>query len=180
MDARPRAARPATVGAASAQARPQVLIGRSRIPHRRDVRIAESWPSVRSNRMVGGTTPPQSDSGEISRVLVLNLLWQTSGAHAPPRRSVPLTTPSLLSRANPRCARSPVSCGTQTPVRVPQAFLSATWWEPRLPPPRRSVSWSRQHQVPVRLPLVSLGVRSGQAFHSAQRSALRLDALRSG
>jgi hypothetical protein len=26
--------------------------------------------------MVGGTTPPQSDSGEISRVLVLNLLWR--------------------------------------------------------------------------------------------------------
>jgi len=35
--------------------------------------------------MVGGTTPPQSDSGEISRVLVLNLLWRKSGAHAPPR-----------------------------------------------------------------------------------------------
>src|SRR5207249_1463078 len=31
-------------------ARPKELIGRSRIPHRRDVRIAESWPSVRSNR----------------------------------------------------------------------------------------------------------------------------------
>src|SRR5438132_10361493 len=27
--------------------------------------------------MVGGTIPPQSDSGEISRVLVLNLLWQS-------------------------------------------------------------------------------------------------------
>src|SRR5947208_16756403 len=27
--------------------------------------------------MVGGTTPSQSDSGEISRVLVLNLLWQS-------------------------------------------------------------------------------------------------------
>src|SRR2546429_6790055 len=27
--------------------------------------------------MVGRTTPPQSDSGEISRVLVLNLLWQS-------------------------------------------------------------------------------------------------------
>src|SRR2546421_107280 len=34
----------------SARARPKELIGRSRIPHRRDVRIAESWPSVRSNR----------------------------------------------------------------------------------------------------------------------------------
>src|SRR5438093_6835845 len=33
--------------------------------------------------MVGGTTPPQSDSGEISRVLVLNLLWRKSGARAP-------------------------------------------------------------------------------------------------
>src|SRR2546426_4078409 len=49
--------------------------------------------------MVGGTTPPQSDSREISRVLVLNLSGKASGAHAPPRRGLSLTTPSLLSRA---------------------------------------------------------------------------------
>src|SRR2546426_8724171 len=48
--------------------------------------------------MVGGTTPPQSDSREISRVLVLNLSGKASGAHAPPRRGLSLTTPSLLSR----------------------------------------------------------------------------------
>jgi hypothetical protein len=47
--------------------------------------------------MVGGTTPPQSDSREISRVLVLNLSGKASGAHAPPRSSLSLTMPSLLS-----------------------------------------------------------------------------------
>jgi len=49
--------------------------------------------------MVGGTSP-QSDSGEISRVLVLNLLWfdKTGDACAPPRISTPLTEYSLLSR----------------------------------------------------------------------------------
>src|SRR2546425_3619498 len=51
--------------------------------------------------MVGGTTPPQSDSREISRVLVLNLSGKASGAHAPPRRGLSLTTPSLLSRWHP-------------------------------------------------------------------------------
>src|SRR5947199_6875860 len=35
--------------------------------------------------MVGGTIPPQRDSGEIYRVLVLNLLSRKSGAHAPSR-----------------------------------------------------------------------------------------------
>ena len=51
--------------------------------------------------MVGGTIPPQSDSREISRVLVLNLLWhdKSSGACASPRRTLSLTEPSLLSRA---------------------------------------------------------------------------------
>ncbi len=35
---------------------------------------------------------------EISRVLVLNLSGKTSGAYAPPRMTMPLTEPSLLSR----------------------------------------------------------------------------------
>src|ERR1035441_4115444 len=49
--------------------------------------------------MVGGTTsPPQSDSRESSRALVLNLSGETSGAQAPPRKTMSLTTPSLLSR----------------------------------------------------------------------------------
>src|SRR5437588_10074361 len=47
--------------------------------------------------MVGGTTPPQSDSGEISRVLVLNLLWQSKRCSRTAQDISVLTTPSLLS-----------------------------------------------------------------------------------
>src|SRR5438477_3126489 len=55
--------------------------------------------------MVGGTTPPQSDSGEISRVLVLNLLWQSKRCSRTAQDISVLTTPSLLSRG-PRVGRS--------------------------------------------------------------------------
>src|SRR5438094_5988839 len=48
--------------------------------------------------MVGGTIPPQSDSGEISRVLVLNLLWQSKRCSRTAQDISVLTTPSLLSR----------------------------------------------------------------------------------
>src|SRR5437016_6159966 len=76
------------------RARPKELIGRSRIPHRRDVRIAESWPSVRSNRWlverfhrrVIQVRFPESWSSTFS--------GKASGAQD---ISV-LTTPSLLSR----------------------------------------------------------------------------------
>src|SRR6266571_4896098 len=47
--------------------------------------------------MVGGTTPPQSDSGEISRVLVLNLLWQSKRCSRTAQDISVLTTPLLLS-----------------------------------------------------------------------------------
>ena len=49
--------------------------------------------------MVGGTTPPQSDSGEISRVLGLNLLWQSKRCSRTAQDISVLTTPSLLSMA---------------------------------------------------------------------------------
>src|SRR6185437_6742192 len=49
------------------------LIGRSRIPNRRDVRIEESWPRFRPNRWLVERSPPQVIQREISRVLVLNL-----------------------------------------------------------------------------------------------------------
>src|SRR5437773_11299229 len=48
--------------------------------------------------MVGGTIPPQSDSGEISRVLVLNLLWQSKRCSRTAQDISVLTTPSLLWR----------------------------------------------------------------------------------
>src|SRR5205814_9975405 len=51
--------------------------------------------------MVGGTTPPQSDSGEISRVLVLNLLWQSKRCSRTAQDISVLTTPSLLSMGTP-------------------------------------------------------------------------------
>src|SRR5437588_2377694 len=51
--------------------------------------------------MVGGTTPPQSDSGEISRVSVLNLLWQSKRCSRTAQDISVLTTPSLLSRGTP-------------------------------------------------------------------------------
>src|SRR5438445_10414598 len=57
--------------------------------------------------MVGGTIPPQSDSGEISRVLVLNLLWQSKRCSRTAQDISVLTTPSLLSRATRR-VRSPM------------------------------------------------------------------------
>src|SRR5437868_2877383 len=53
--------------------------------------------------MVGGTTPPQSDSGEISRVLVLNLLWQSKRCSRTAQDISVLTTPSLLSRGSLNC-----------------------------------------------------------------------------
>jgi hypothetical protein len=60
--------------------------------------------------MVGGTTPPQSDSGEISRVLVLNLLWQSKRCSRTAQDISVLTTPSLLSRATaPRPGRASLS-----------------------------------------------------------------------
>ncbi len=50
--------------------------------------------------MVGGTKfRRRVIHGEISRVLVLNLSGKTAVLPAPPSRSVPLTKPSLLSRA---------------------------------------------------------------------------------
>src|SRR2546426_5804408 len=61
--------------------------------------------------MVGGTTPPQSDSREISRVLVLNLSGKASGAHAPPRRGLSLTTPSLLSMGTREVAQGEYRLG---------------------------------------------------------------------
>src|SRR5437867_12473644 len=56
--------------------------------------------------MVGGTTPPQSDSGEISRVLVLNLLWQSKRCSRTAQDISVLTTPSLLSRATRRASEA--------------------------------------------------------------------------
>src|SRR5438094_7646941 len=64
--------------------------------------------------MVGGTTPPQSDSGEISRVLVLNLLWQSKRCSRTAQDISVLTTPSLLSRA-PSCWE----CGKSGATRHP-------------------------------------------------------------
>src|SRR5204862_8158804 len=64
--------------------------------------------------MVGGTTPPQSDSGEISRVLVLNLLWQSKRCSRTAQDISGLTTPSLLSRA-PSCWE----CGKSGATRHP-------------------------------------------------------------
>src|SRR5207248_6201207 len=52
--------------------------------------------------MVGGTTPPQSDSGEISRVLVLNLLWQSKRCSRTDQDISVLTTTSLLSKGCPK------------------------------------------------------------------------------
>ena len=75
--------------------------------------------------MVGGTTPPQSDSSEISRVLVLNLLWQSKRcSRTAPDISV-LTTPSLLSRGTGHRAhvRTVVQRTTVAPVETsPHSF----------------------------------------------------------
>jgi len=70
------------------------------------------------------TRPSQSDSGEISRVLVLNLLWfdKTGGACAPPRISTPLTEYSLLSRGTRSCV---VTAGQKPGPPVPKAACSS-------------------------------------------------------
>jgi len=50
--------------------------------------------------MVGGTIfHREVIPREISRALVLNLSGEHGGAHVPPRRSLSLTQPSLLSMA---------------------------------------------------------------------------------
>src|SRR5437773_8238666 len=49
--------------------------------------------------MTDGPTPPQSDSGEITRVLFLNLIWQTKRCSRTAQDISVFTTPSLLSRA---------------------------------------------------------------------------------
>src|SRR5437016_11832856 len=56
--------------------------------------------------MVGGTIPPQSDSGEISRVLVLNLLWRRQRCSRTAQDISVLTTPSLLSRGTRRASEA--------------------------------------------------------------------------
>src|SRR6184192_3510424 len=65
--------------------------------------------------MVGGTIPPQSDSGEISRVLVLNLLWQSKRCSRTAQDISVLTTPSLLSR-DVRIEESWSMCWTESMV----------------------------------------------------------------
>ena len=59
--------------------------------------------AVEIESMGGGTTSSAEEmiQREISRVLVLNLSGQRSGAPALPRRSLSLTAPSLLSRGTP-------------------------------------------------------------------------------
>src|SRR5438876_38849 len=75
--------------------------------------------------MVGGTTPPQSDSGEISRVLVLNLLWQETRCSRTAQDISVLTTPSLLSRGTP-CTSSFLLREILL-HRLMTVFLTTTW-----------------------------------------------------
>jgi len=72
--------------------------------------------------MVGGTTPPQSDSGEISRVLVLNLLWQSKRCSRTAQDISVLTTPSLLSRGTRRTAGSPEAARSRRGDGYEQTF----------------------------------------------------------
>src|SRR5437667_1068996 len=69
----------------SARARPKELIGRSRIPHRRDVRIAESWPSVRSNRWLVERLHRRVIQVRFPESWSSTFSGKASGAHAPPR-----------------------------------------------------------------------------------------------
>ena len=58
--------------------------------------------AVVAESMDGGTTfRRELIQREISRVLVLNLSGNPSGAHTLPRTSLSLTEPSLLSRRTP-------------------------------------------------------------------------------
>ncbi len=108
----------------SVRTRPRMLIGRSRIPRGWLQKWKTKKPFSTSRRrgsaaagcshkrimvavgiesMGGGTTSSAEEmiQREISRVLVLNLSGQRSGAPALPRRSLSLTAPSLLSKGHP-------------------------------------------------------------------------------
>jgi len=96
------------------------------IPHAEDKGVGRKSPPKQSlsgapsrvGERVKPGHPPESMVGgtifhrrviqrEISRVLVLNLLWygKAGGAHAPPRIRVPLTEPSFLSRGTLKSQR---------------------------------------------------------------------------
>src|SRR5438552_14938778 len=76
--------------------------------------------------MVGGTTPPQSDSGEISRVLVLNLLWQSKRCSRTAQDISVLTTPSLLSTGTRIAALSVSDNGVGSPQTVALSGIGTT------------------------------------------------------
>jgi hypothetical protein len=62
------------------------------------VRIEESWPTFRPYRWLVERFHRGMIHREISRVLVLHLLWQRRGARSTTKEKCALTTPSLLSR----------------------------------------------------------------------------------
>src|SRR6266699_1604105 len=123
--------------------------------------------------MVGGTTPPQSDSSEISRVLVLNLdsseisrvlvlnlLWQSKRcSRTAPDISV-LTTPSLLSRGTQDgIIANPVQMWATRPSRVGPCGLVS-----RVPDLARQPRNSAETQTRVYWAVVFHSVRARKGF----------------
>ena len=142
---------------ATRQARPQVLIGRSRIPHGAGCSHRRIMVAVVAESMVGGTSfHRRVIQREISRVLVLNLSGKPTGAIAPARRTIPLTEPSLLSRASPpdngSATHSPPAARSRTPGIEPPSPSRPDW-----PPPRTA-------------PAVLVRPSSSKAFVSLPRS----------
>src|ERR1017187_9012749 len=79
--------------------------------------------------MVGGTIfHREVIPREISRALVLNLSGEHGGAHVPPRRSLSLTQPSLLSRATRRSSGPDGSNDCLPLVLGDGAFVGRVLW----------------------------------------------------
>src|SRR5207245_10794405 len=96
--------------------------------------------------MVGGTTPPQSDSGEISRVLVLNLLWQSKRCSRTAEEIFVLDNAFALIEGHPRvlwwthnaCRRpghpaGAPRCAVVDSQRMPEAGPPSPATRPELP-----------------------------------------------
>jgi len=77
---------------------------------------------------VGGTTPPQSDSSEISRVLVLNLLWQSKRCSRTAQETPVLDNAFALIEGHPACRGSNfLRCPTAPGAKLKATVFFRNW-----------------------------------------------------
>src|SRR5439155_14198967 len=116
--------------------------------------------------LVRGTTPPQSDSGEISRVLFLNLLWQSKRCSRTAQDISVLTTPSLF---------------TVTPVSLPNIAELITYGTPgqevRMPLVLNSSDIDTTAILMTDLPVVQFGLETPAGYLVGTTEAISLGAI---